>query len=75
MKQYPPEKIRNIVLLSHSGAGKTTLSEALLFNAGALSRLGKIEAGTTASDYDPDEIKRHISINPSLLPCGGWITS
>jgi elongation factor G len=68
MKQFPPEKIRNVVLLSHSGAGKTTLSEALLFTAGAITRLGKIEAGTTTSDYDPDEIKRRISINLSLLP-------
>jgi len=69
MKQYPPEKMRNIVLLSHSGAGKTTLSEAMLFSAGAISRLGKIEAGNTTSDYDPDELKRHISINLALLPC------
>ena len=69
MKQYPSEKIRNVVFLSHSGAGKTTLSESLLFTAGAITRLGKIEAGNTASDYDPDEIKRHISINLSILPC------
>ncbi|MCL2149484.1 MAG: elongation factor G [Dehalococcoidia bacterium] len=69
MKQYPSEKIRNIVLLSHSGAGKTTLSEALLFVTGAINRLGKIEAGNTTSDYDPDEVKRHISINLSILPC------
>ena len=68
MKQYPPEKMRNIALLSHSGAGKTTLSEAMLFSAGAITRLGKIEAGTTTSDYDPDELKRHISINLSILP-------
>lgn len=69
MKQYSPEKIRNIVFLSHSEAGKTTLSEALLFTTGAISRLGKIEAGNTTSDYDPDELKRHISINLSILPC------
>ena len=69
MKQYPPEKIRNIVFLSHSGAGKTTLSESMLFAAGAISRVGKIETGNTTSDYDPDEAKRRISINLSILPC------
>jgi elongation factor G len=68
MKQYSPERIRNVALLSHSGAGKTTLSESMLFNAGAINRLGKIEAGNTTSDYDPDEIKHHISLNLSLLP-------
>jgi len=69
MKQYSPEHIRNVVLLSHSGAGKTTLSEALLYTAGAINRLGKVETGSTTSDYDPDEIKHKISINLSLLPC------
>ena len=69
MKQFQPENIRNIVLLSHSGAGKTSLAEAILFNAGAISRLGKVDVGNTASDYDPDEIKRKISINLTLLPC------
>ena len=69
MKQFQPENIRNIVLLSHSGAGKTSLAEAILFTAGAISRLGKVDVGNTASDYDPDEIKRKISINLTLLPC------
>jgi elongation factor G len=68
MQQYGLEKIRNVVLLSHAGAGKTSLSEAILFNAGAINRLGKVDEGTTTSDYDPDEIKRKISINLSLLP-------
>jgi len=68
MKQYPTDQIRNIVLLSHGGAGKTSLAEAILFTAGVVNRLGKVEAGTTASDYDPDEIKRHISLNLSLVP-------
>ena len=68
MKQFSPEHLRNVVLLSHSGAGKTTLAEAILFNTGTINRLGKIEAGNTTSDYDPDEIKHHISINLSLLP-------
>jgi elongation factor G len=62
------EKFRNLCLLSHSGAGKTSLSEAILFDAGAITRLGKVDDGTTTSDYDPDEIKRKISLNLSLLP-------
>jgi elongation factor G len=66
---FEPEKIRNVVLLSHSGAGKTSLSEAMLFSTGAISRLGNVADGTTTSDYDPGEIKRQISINLSLLPC------
>jgi len=69
MKQYPPSQIRNIILLSHSGAGKTSLAEAMLFTTGAITRLGKVETGNTVSDYDPDEIKRKISISLSLLPC------
>jgi elongation factor G len=66
---FEPEKIRNVVLLSHSGAGKTSLSEAMLFSSGAISRLGSVADGTTTSDYDPAEIKRQISINLSLIPC------
>ncbi|MCK5577215.1 MAG: elongation factor G, partial [Dehalococcoidales bacterium] len=69
MKEYRPEDIRNVVMLSHSGAGKTSLAEAALFAAGAISRLGKADAGTTTSDYDPDEIKRKISMNLTMLPC------
>jgi elongation factor G len=68
MQKYGLENIRNTVLLSHCGAGKTSLSEAILFAAGAISRLGKVDDGSSTSDYDPDEIKRKISINLSLLP-------
>ncbi len=68
MEKYQLENIRNVVLLSHSGAGKTSLSEATLVTAGEITRLGKVDAGTTTSDYDPDEIKRKISINLTLLP-------
>jgi len=68
MEQYGLENIRNVVLLSHSGAGKTSLSEAILFNAKAISRLGKVDDGNTTSDYDPDEVKRQISISLSILP-------
>ncbi len=69
MKDYRADQIRNVVLLSHSGAGKTSLTEAMLFSTGAIPRLGKADEGTTVSDNDPDEIKRHISINLSLLHC------
>ena len=69
MQQYGLENIRNLALLSHSGAGKTSASEAVLFTAGAITRLGKVDDGTTTSDYDPDEVKRQISINLSMLPC------
>jgi elongation factor G len=69
MSKTGPGNIRNIVLLSHSGAGKTSLSEAALLTAGAIGRLGRVDDGSTTSDYDPDEIKRKISISLSLLPC------
>ncbi|MCX5998888.1 MAG: elongation factor G [Chloroflexi bacterium] len=69
MQSYHADQIRNVVLLSHCGAGKTSLSEAMLFTSGAIPRLGKVDQGTTTSDYDPDEIKRRISINLSLLYC------
>ncbi|MFC2012852.1 elongation factor G [Chloroflexota bacterium] len=68
MKQYDLENIRNVVLLSHSGDGKTSVSEAMLFDSGVINRLGKVDEGATTSDYDPDEMKRKISINLSLLP-------
>jgi len=68
---YSIEQIRNIALCGHSGAGKTALSEAMLFNMGVVSRLGRIEDGTTASDYDSGEIERQISLKLSLLN-GEW---
>ncbi len=69
MQQYGLENIRNVVLLSHAGAGKTSAAEAILFTAEAINRFGKVDEGSTTSDYDPDEVKRKISINLSLLPC------
>ncbi|HJX13439.1 MAG TPA: elongation factor G [Dehalococcoidales bacterium] len=68
MPKYGLDNIHNTVLLSHGGAGKTSLAEAMLFTAGAIGRLGKVDDGSSTSDYDPDEIKRKISINLSLLP-------
>lgn len=69
MKEYATQDIRNIALVAHGGAGKTTLSEAMLFNTGAISRQGRVEDGNTTSDYDPDEVKRHSSVGLSLIPC------
>ena len=68
MQYYRAENIRNVVLLSHTGAGKTSLAEALLYNCGAITRLGRVDDGNTTSDYDPDEIRRQSSINLSVLP-------
>jgi len=69
IKTYASDKIRNVGLFSHGGAGKTTLAEALLYNTGAVNRLGKVEDGNTVADYEPEEIKRHISVSTALVPC------
>ena len=69
MKDYPTDRIRNLALIGHGGTGKTSFAEAALFVSGAINRLGKVEEGTTTSDFDPDELKRKVSINASLLPC------
>ena len=69
MKSYHTDQLRNMVLLSHGGAGKTSLAEAMLFQSGAITRLGRVDDGTTTSDYDAEEVKRKISINLSLVPC------
>ncbi len=63
---YKTADIRNLILLSHFHAGKTSLAEALLFNAGAISRLGKVTTGSTTTDYSRDEIERKISIDVSF---------
>lgn len=63
MKPTSPDRIRNVALISHGGAGKTSLAEAMLFDAGAIQRLGNVEAGTATLDWDPDEQKRGQSIN------------
>jgi len=67
LPDYTIKDIRNIALISHAGSGKTTLAEAILHNAGATSRFGKIEDGTTVSDYSEDERERKVSINTSVL--------
>jgi elongation factor G len=62
-------KIRNVGVVGHGGVGKTSLVEAMLFAAGAVTRLGKVDDGTTTTDFDPDEIKRKISISTAVAYC------
>jgi elongation factor G len=62
-------KIRNVGVVGHGGVGKTSLVESLLFTAGAVTRLGKVDDGTTTTDFDPDEVKRKISINTAVAYC------
>ena len=69
MREFTPDHIRNVALIGHGGAGKTSAAEAMLFSAGSTTRLGRVEEGNTLSDYHPDEIERQISINASLLFC------
>ncbi|MCD6417839.1 elongation factor G [bacterium] len=66
-KSYGPDLIRNIALLSHGGVGKTTLTEAMLFGAGVIKRMGSVEDGTTVSDYRQSEIERKSSVNLSVM--------
>ena len=68
MAEHKMENIRNLALLSHNGAGKTSLAEAILFNTKIINRLGRVDDGSSTSDYDPAEQKRNISINLSMLP-------
>ena len=65
---FTVKQIRNICLLGHSGSGKTTLVESMLYQTGAIARMGKTVDGNTVSDYDPEEIKRQISISASIIP-------
>jgi elongation factor G len=68
VKTFPTARIRNVALVGHGGAGKTSLAEALLFNAGAIVRLGRVEDGSTVCDFDPEEQRRNISVSLALAP-------
>jgi elongation factor G len=69
MTIYKSDKLRNVVLLGHGGAGKTSLVEAMLFDTGAVTRLGRVDDGTSVADWDDEERRRRMSINSSLIPC------
>eukprot|EP00362_Geleiidae_sp_MMETSP1317_P002367 CAMPEP_0201284040 /NCGR_PEP_ID=MMETSP1317-20130820/58953_1 /ASSEMBLY_ACC=CAM_ASM_000770 /TAXON_ID=187299 /ORGANISM="Undescribed Undescribed, Strain Undescribed" /LENGTH=149 /DNA_ID=CAMNT_0047602421 /DNA_START=163 /DNA_END=609 /DNA_ORIENTATION=+ len=60
------DKLRNIALIGHGSAGKTSIAEAMLFKAGVINRVGRVEDGNTAMDFEPEEIKRKSSINTSF---------
>ncbi len=68
MKQYEAKKIKNIVLAGHGGCGKTSVAEALVYLAGASERLGKVDDGNTVFDFDPEEIKRKVSVASAVAP-------
>ena len=68
MDVFRTDRIRNVVLLGHGGAGKISLAEAMAYLSGITSRLGKVTDGNTVSDYDKEEIKRKFSITTSVVP-------
>lgn len=68
MKVYNAEHIRNVALISHVGAGKTSLIDAALYDSGAATRQGKVDEGTSLADYEPDELKRQMSLHTKVLP-------
>ncbi len=68
MKVYTAESIRNVALISHVGAGKTSLIDAALYDSGSVTRQGKVDEGSSVADYDPDELKRRMTLHAKVLP-------
>ena len=68
MDVYRTDRVRNVVLLGHGGAGKTTLAEAMAYLSGVTNRMGSVADGNTLSDYDKEEIRRKFSISTSVIP-------
>src|SRR5205085_6450675 len=68
MKVYKAEQIRNVALISHVGAGKTSLVDAALYDSGAATRQGKVDEGSSVADYDPDELKRSMTLHAKAIP-------
>lgn len=73
MEVFTTDRIRNVVLLGHGGAGKTSLVEAMAYLSGQTNRMGKISDGNTVSDFDKEEIKRSFSIQTTVVPIYGTI--
>jgi elongation factor G len=69
LKVYETDRLHNLAVIGHGGAGKTSLVEAMLFNAGHTTRLGRVDEGNATTDYLPEEIKRKISVSTTMAPC------
>ncbi len=69
MKEYKSDRLRNVGIVAHGGSGKTSLTEAMLFNSGAVNRLGRVDDGSATTDFEPEEVKRKVTINTALAPC------